>query len=143
MTRRSNVVIYCCPLTMQNIRMIGRNASITTFQSRRKIELNADDVVQFERFIDLCRPLRAVGGAATTALVERQFQLAQQGQHLFARGDVAKARTGAKRDFVEIVERRQATRKELAIDRAFGKTIDRTKAQSLSDSSFNPLASRA
>src|SRR6476469_3738989 len=91
--------------------------------------LCAEDVVKFERLVDLAEPFGAVGCPATTALVERQLQLAQQARDLFARRDMAQARAGPKRCLVEIVERGEPARKELAIDHAFGKTVDRAEAE--------------
>src|ERR1700722_14439285 len=36
-----------------------------------------DDVVDFERLIELAEPLGPIGSSAPTALIQRQFQLAQ------------------------------------------------------------------
>ena len=66
----------------------------------------AEDVVEFKRLVDLGEPFGPVGGTAAAALIERQFQLAQQAGDLLPRRHVAQARTGAKGCFVEVVERR-------------------------------------
>jgi hypothetical protein len=42
-------------------------------QAPRLERLRAEDVVHFQRLVDLGEPLGAVGSAAATALVERQF----------------------------------------------------------------------
>jgi len=85
--------------------------------------------VDFERLVDLVEPLRPVGGTAAAALVERQLQLAQQARHFLASGDIAEARAGVQRRLVEIVERGQAPREELAVDHALGKTVHRAEAE--------------
>jgi len=51
--------------------------------------LYSENVVEFERLVDLCEPFGPVGCAAAAALIERQFQLAQQAGDLLARGHVA------------------------------------------------------
>src|SRR5580704_11512752 len=89
----------------------------------------AEDVVDFERLVDLGEPLGAVGGAAAAALIERQFQLAQQAGHLLARRHMAQARAGAECRLVEVVERGQPTRKELTVDHTLGKAVDRAEAE--------------
>jgi len=35
-----------------------------------------EDIVDFERLVDLSEPLGPIGGAAAAAFIERQFQLA-------------------------------------------------------------------
>src|SRR6266550_686332 len=91
--------------------------------------LGAEDVVEFERFVDLAEPFGRVGSAAAVPLVEGQFQLAQQAGDLLARRHVTQARTGAKGCIVDVVERSQAARKKLAVNHAFGETIDRAEAE--------------
>jgi len=44
-----------------------------------------DDIVELERFVDLCEPFGPVGCAAAAALIDGQFQLAQQTRDLFPR----------------------------------------------------------
>src|SRR3984957_5471956 len=70
------------------------------------------DVVDFERLVDLAEPFGAVGCAAPAALVERQLQLAQQACDLLTRRHMAHAWAGAKRCLVEIVERGKPAGKE-------------------------------
>jgi hypothetical protein len=54
-----------------------------------------DDVVDFERLIELAEPLGPIGSSAPTTLIQRQFQLAQQVGDLLARRDMAHAWAGA------------------------------------------------
>ena len=89
----------------------------------------AEDVVDFERPIELAEPLGPIGCSAPTALFQRQFQLAQQFGDLLTRRDVAHARTGAQSCLIEVVKRGKSPWKELAIHRAFGETIDRPEAK--------------
>src|SRR4051794_33905752 len=91
--------------------------------------LGAEDVVDFERLVDLGEPFGPAGGAAATAFVERQLQLTQQAGDLLARGNMSHARTGAERPLVEIVKRGQAAREKFAVDDALGKSVDRTEAE--------------
>src|SRR5882724_13363280 len=91
--------------------------------------LGADDVVDFERLVDLVEPFGPVRRAAPAALVERKLQLAQQARHLFARRDMAEIRARAERRLVDVVERGETARKELAIDHAFGKAVDGAEAE--------------
>src|SRR5258705_5791090 len=85
--------------------------------------------MDLERLVDLVEPFGTVGGATAAALIERQFQLAQQARDLLPRRYVAHARTGAERGLVEVVERGQPARKELAVNHALGETIDRAEAE--------------
>src|SRR6266436_5682508 len=91
--------------------------------------LGADDVVEFERLVDLVEPFGPVRRAAPAPLIERKLQLAQQARHLFARRDMAEVRAGAERCLVDIVECGEAARKELAIDHALGEAVDGTEAE--------------
>src|SRR5882724_3726922 len=91
--------------------------------------LGADDVVDFERLVDLVEPFGPVRRAAPAALIERKLQLAQQARRLFARRDMAEIRAGAERRLIEVVERGETARKELAIDHALGKAIDRAEPE--------------
>src|SRR5450631_201828 len=95
--------------------------------SRLPQSLGAEDVVDFERLVDLGEPFRPVGGPAAATLVERQFQLAQQARDLLARRDVTHVRPGTERRLVKIVERGQPARKKLAVNDAFGETVDRAE----------------
>src|SRR5260221_13077015 len=104
------------------------NAVSPTVTPYHKVS-GAEDVVDFERLVDLGEPLGPVGCAAAAALVERQFQLAQQAGDLLARRHVPQAGTGAKCCFVEVVKRGQAARKKLAVNHAFGETINRAEAK--------------
>ena len=85
--------------------------------------------MELERFVDLGEPLGPVGGAAPTAFIERQLELAEQTRHLFPRRDVAEVRLGAQSGLVDVVERGQAARKELAVDDALGEAVDRAEAE--------------
>src|ERR1700733_369879 len=85
--------------------------------------------MDFERLVDLAEPFGPVGRAAAAALVERQFQLAQQAGHLFARRDMAEIRAGAERRLVDIVEAGEAARKELAVDHALVKAARLTEPE--------------
>src|SRR6266403_610407 len=91
--------------------------------------LRADDIVEFERLVDLAEPFGAVGGAATAALVEREFQLAQQARNLLARGDVTEIRPGAERGLVEVVERGEPAREKLAVHHPLRETVDGAEAE--------------
>src|SRR5579883_1399555 len=94
-----------------------------------KVRLCAQDVVDLERLVDLAEPFGAVCRAPAPALVERQLELAEQARHLFPRGHMAEIWLGAEGGFIDVVERGQPTRKELAIDHALGETVDRPEAQ--------------
>src|SRR5438046_160948 len=83
---------------------------------RSASDLGADDVVEFERLVDLVEPFGPIRSAAPAALIERKLQLAQQARHLLARRDMAEIRAGAERRLVEVVERGETARKELTID---------------------------
>src|ERR1700748_7744 len=87
-----------------------------------------EDVVDIERLVDLIEPFGPVGCAAPAALIDRQFQLAQQARDLSLRHHLLHARAGAE-CLIEVVKRRQAAGIEFAIDLALGKTIDRAEAQ--------------
>src|SRR5882724_12374798 len=89
----------------------------------------AEDVMDFKRLVDLVEPFGPVGGAAAAALIERQFQLAQQARHFLPRRHVAQARAGAEGRLIEVVERGKPAREKLAVYHAFGKAIDRAKAE--------------
>src|ERR1700689_2862161 len=67
----------------------------------------AEDVVDFERLVELIEPFGTVGGAAATAFIERQFELAQQAGDFLACRYMAHARTSAERCLVEVVKRGQ------------------------------------
>src|SRR3984885_5116288 len=99
------------------------NIHVTTNRS------DPDNVVEFERLIELAEPLGTVSCATTAAFIERQFQLAQQVGDLLARRDVAHARTGAQGCLIEVVKCGKPARKEFAVDHAFGETIDRPEAK--------------
>src|SRR5580704_9920997 len=75
----------------------------------------AQDVVDFERLVDLAEPFGAVGCAAAAALVERKLQLPQQACDFLARRHMAHARAGPERRLVEVVERGEPAGKELAV----------------------------
>src|SRR6185437_14002412 len=89
----------------------------------------ANDVMKFERLVELVEPFGPVGRAAAAAFVQRQLQLAQQAGDFLAGGDMSEARTGAERGLVEVVERGQAARKELAIDHPLREAVDRTEPE--------------
>src|SRR6516164_9919799 len=76
----------------------------------------AEDIVDFDRRVNLAEPFGAVGRAAAAALVEGQPELAQQARHLLAGGDMAEIGPHAERGLIDVVERSQTTREELAID---------------------------
>ena len=61
----------------------------------------------------------------------RQVQRVEQRDHLLAGGDVRHVRPRAERGLVEIVERGQAAREELAIDDALGEAVDGAEAHAL------------
>src|SRR5947207_11254906 len=119
-TGTASVSRLCWPIKWHR----ARDSVVILYRSR-----GAEDVVEFERFVDLAEPFGPVGSAAAAPLVEGQFQLAQQAGHLLARRHVTQARTGAKGCFVDVVERSQAARKKLAVNHAFGETIDRAEAE--------------
>src|SRR6516225_2207010 len=82
-----------------------------------------------ERLVDLAEPFGPVCRAAPAALIERKPQLAKQVCHFLARRHVPEIRAGAERGLVDVVERGETARKELAIDYAFGKSVDRAEAE--------------
>src|SRR3954454_4271971 len=91
--------------------------------------LGAEDVVDLERLVDLIEPLSAVGRAAASALVERKLELAEQARHLLPCGEMAEIGPHAEGGLVDLVQRGQAAREELAIDDAFGEAVDVAEAQ--------------
>src|SRR5580700_10070590 len=103
-------------------------STIPTVTPYRKVS-GAQDVVDLERLVDLAEPLGAAGRAATSALVERQLQLAQQAGDFLARRHMAHVRAGAERCLVEVVQRGQAAGKEFAVNDPFGEAVDRTEAE--------------
>jgi len=84
--------------------------------------------MDLERLVDLVKPFGPVGCTATAALIDRQFQLAQQARNLFPRHHVLHvgASTGC---LSKVIKGGQAARIEFAIDLALGKTIDRAEAE--------------
>src|SRR5579864_6942168 len=107
----------------------ARPAPRSTWAPSTRAPSGADDVVNLERLIDLAEPFRPTGRAASPALIQRQLQLAQQARHLLPRRHMAEVGPGAQRGLVDVVERRQSARKELAINHALGETVDRAKTQ--------------
>src|SRR6202045_3501945 len=88
----------------------------------------AKDVMDLERLVDLIEPFGPVGCAAAAALIDRQFQLAQQARDLFPRHHMLHARASAER-LIKVVKRSQAAWEKLAINLALGKTVDRAAAE--------------
>ena len=88
-----------------------------------------ENIVGFERLIDLREPFRPRSRAAATFFIEGQFELAQQFHHFAARGDMREAWPRSERRLVEIVKPGETAREELAIDHALGQTIDRAEAE--------------
>src|SRR5260370_10764071 len=84
--------------------------------------------MDFERLVDLAEPFGPVGCAAAAALIDRQFQLAQQARDLFPRPHMPQARASAE-FLVKVVKRSQAAWIKFAIDLALDKTIDRAEAE--------------
>jgi hypothetical protein len=84
--------------------------------------------MDFERLVDLAEPFGPVDCAAAAALINRQFQLAQQARNLFPRHHMLHARASAE-FLVKVVKRSQAAWEKLAIDLVLGKTIDRAEAE--------------
>src|SRR5258708_7286442 len=84
--------------------------------------------MDFERLVDLAEPFGPVGCAAAAALIDRQFQLAQQVCNLFPRYHMLHARASAER-LIKVIKRSQAAWIKFAIDLALGKTIDRAEAE--------------
>src|SRR5262249_2805540 len=80
-------------------------------------------VLKLERLIQGGGPFGAGGGAAAAALVEGELKAVDERAHLLVRGHVRHARTSAERRLVEVVEGAQPARKQLAIDKAFGKAV--------------------
>src|SRR5690348_888225 len=74
---------------------------------------------------ELARPLSRLRGHGQSQ--ERR----KQSLHFKLRGNVRQGRPRAERALVEIVERRQSPRVELAEDDAFGETFDATEAKLL------------
>jgi hypothetical protein len=89
----------------------------------------ADNVVDFQRLVDLGEPFRPVRRPPAAAFIKRQLELAQQARYLFPRRDMAAVRPRSERGFVYIVERSQTAREELAIDHALGKAVDRAETE--------------
>jgi hypothetical protein len=89
----------------------------------------AENIVDFERLIDLGKPFGTIGGAAAATFVERQIQLPQQAHDLLARRHMPEARTGAEGRFVEVVEGGETAWKEFPIHHPFGETVYRPKPQ--------------
>jgi hypothetical protein len=65
-TRRAVAGLACAPPGEGNLEI-----AVTTHRR----SLSAEDVVDFERLVDLGEPFGPVGGAAAAPLVQRQFQL--------------------------------------------------------------------
>src|SRR6202165_4387914 len=84
--------------------------------------------MDFERLVDLPEPFGPVGRAAAAALIDRQFQLAQQARNLLPRHHMLHARASAER-LIKAVKRSQAAWEKFAISLALGKTIDRAAAE--------------
>ena len=84
--------------------------------------------MDLERLVDLIEPFGPVGCAAAAALIDRQFQLAQQARDLFPRHPMPHARASAE-CLIKVVKRSQAAWIKFAIDLALGKTIDRAEAE--------------
>src|SRR5262245_43565468 len=72
-----------------------------------------NNIVQFERLVDLGKPCCAGRGATAAALVEGQLQLPQHSNHLLARAHMTHARSRSKRRLIQIVEGCEAARKKL------------------------------
>src|ERR1700738_36522 len=73
--------------------------------------------------LSTAEPFGPVGSAAAAALIDRQFQLAQQARNLFPRHLMLHARASAER-VIKVVKRSQAAWEKFAINLALGKTID-------------------
>ena len=84
--------------------------------------------MDLERLVDLIEPFGPVGSAAAAALIDRQFQLAQQARNFFPHHHMLHARASAER-LIKVVKRSQAAWEKLAINLALGKTIDRAAAE--------------
>src|SRR5689334_22000630 len=91
--------------------------------------LCTQNVVDFERLVDLGEPFGPICRATAASFVERQLKLAQQARDLFARRDMAEVWSCAEGGLVDVIESRQSARKELAIDHTLRKAVDRAKAK--------------
>src|SRR5258706_15879582 len=84
--------------------------------------------MDFERLVDMAEPFGPVGCAAGPALIDRQFQVAQQARDLFPGHHMPHAPASAE-CLMKVVKRSQPAWIKLAIDLALGKTIDRAEAE--------------
>ena len=83
-------------------------------------------------------PLGAGAPPGAAALVERQLQGAIRLSTSCRGGHVRQARPGAERRLVEVVERGEAARKELAVDHALGEAVDRSGSRAATPARAGP-----
>src|SRR6185312_454095 len=88
-----------------------------------------DQAVEIERPVLGSDPFGPGRGTAATALVDRQLQLADQPLYLLARRHMRDARPRSERGSLDLVERGQPVREELAVDHALRQTIGRAETE--------------